>query len=181
MCELLSISADGFFITDEMIENIVTQLFLFSCCMPNKTLKVNGLNLYSNKGDLPGKFTDMIVVDFDVFDSQKTDTYKHNFMQKFAKQYNANSCEAVKIMLEKKVQRNKTPKALHEIDKLNLLTRSFIKSGVKNSGVINITSGQKAAVTRLCNVVKRNPALAGKQGIKPRLKLNQTKNINENK
>ena len=156
-------SVGGFLITEEMRENIATQVFLFLCSMPDKHIEVNSISLYSNKGKKKGKFTDMVAIDADVYDSPFRNKYRMGVASKVFHLYNEDACDASKVVYAdkipkvKKVRVKKSDMPLTTADKQKMLVAEIIESGVNNKGVAWITSGKKAALTRYCNKLGKDP------------------------
>lgn len=151
----------GFLLTEEMRENIATQVFLFLCSMPDKHIQVNSISLYSNKGIKKGKFTDMITLDANIYDSPFKNKYRQGIASKVFSLYNEDACYASKVVFAdkkkkvKKARKIRTPREITLADKHQELISTLIENGVKHKGIVWITAGQSSLMTRYCNLLDK--------------------------
>jgi len=103
------------------------------------------------------------VLDTYVYDAEHN-VRNANTLSRIVNRYNKKVCDAYQVILKPKAKkiRVKVPKAekveLTILDKQKMLVAEIIEKGCDNKGVAWVTTGQKAAMTRYCNQLGKDPA-----------------------
>ncbi len=151
----------GFSLTSEMRDHIASQVFLLLCSMPDKQVEINRVSIYANT-EVSTQAKHMIVLDTYVYDAEHN-VRNANTFSRIINRYNEKVCDAYQVILKAKAKKNRVrfPKdekvELTIADKQKMMIAEIVESGCSNKGVAWVTTGQKAAMTRWCNKLGKNP------------------------
>jgi hypothetical protein len=147
-----------FGITEAMMSNIKSQIFMIVQSMPDKIVDIKQINIYRNE-DKSVKAMYMFVLDMYVYDRKvynkpHRDIRKYNLLKKIINIYNKSVQNTNKVVLDKKIKKTK------KIEVVVINNAYEIARFLNINSIKDLTAGKKAWITKIAKQNNINPIMA---------------------